>query len=196
MIGWACTRGFFRYNKQMRKKWKVHTSKTVYQNPFFRVIEKDLERPDGTISTYYIVDRGGRFSIVIPLFPDGTTLLVGQYRPSTSFYSWEFPMGQVKGKTPLGMAKQELLEETGYRAKEWKFVGSYFIGQGHTSQEAFVYTARTLHEGKARPEEGEFLKTKRVPIAGMRSMIKDGIIKDGPTIAAYQLYQMQSGVSR
>lgn len=181
----------------MNKHWKVHSSKTVYENPFYRVIEKDIERPDGIMSTYYVVDRGGSFSIIIPVFPDGTTILVGQYRPASEFYSWEFPMGQVRGKTPLGMAKQELLEETGYTAKDWKLIGRYFVGQGHTSQEAFVYTARTLHKGKAQPEEGEFLQLKRIPLATMNRLVKNGTVKDGPSIAAYQAYQIQeSGASR
>ena len=167
--------------------WIVRSSKTTFRNPYFSVEEQHVTRSNGTEGTYYIVDRGGPFSIVIPLFPDRTTLLVGQYRPASKLYSWEFPMGYVADVDPLTMAKQELKEETGYEAEHWKLIGRYFIGQGHTNQEAFVYRATSLTPGNAQPEEGELLEVKRVPVDEVKRLIQQGIIKDGPTIAAHSM---------
>src|SRR3989344_5284185 len=100
------------------KDWKIITSTIDYQNPFFKIFKKSLIRPDGTESTYYVLERETSFfSIVIPLTDTYETYLIGQYRVPTGQFSWEFPMGGVIGKEPLEAAQQELIEETGLRAK-------------------------------------------------------------------------------
>lgn len=168
--------------------WKTLSSKVIHENPFMKVLEYDVVRPDGSRAPYYVLDRKSPFSIIIPLEEDGSTYLVGQFRFASGYFSWEFPMGSVIGKTPLEMAKQELMEETGMTARTWKEVGSFYVGHGHTNQAAYIYTAKGLTQGKKQPEASEFLTTKKVPIDEVGRLIAERKILDGPTIAAYQLF--------
>ena len=168
--------------------WNTLDSKVIHDNPFMKVWKYDVERPDGSRASYYVLDRKSPFSIIIPCTEDGSTYLVGQYRFASRYFSWEFPMGSVIGKTPLEMAKQELWEETGMTATIWKEIGSFFVGHGHTNQVAYIYTAHGLTQGKKQPEAGEFLTTKKVLIDEVGKRIAQGKILDGPTIAAYQLF--------
>lgn len=160
-----------------------------YENPYFKILKHELKRPNGKIKPYWTVSRFEDFSVVIPIFPENRTILVGQYRPPVGQYSWEFPMGQVIGKNPLEMAKQELIEETGIRAQKWQKIGHFWLAPGHHEQEVHVYIARNLTEGKSDPGETEVLKIKKLKISEIGKMIESGKIKDGPTIAAFHLVE-------
>ena len=169
--------------------FKVISSKEEYENPFFKIIKHKVKRPNGSTSPYWTVSRYSDFSIIIPMFKDESTLLVGQYRLPVGEYSWEFPMGQVLGKNPIETAKQELKEETGLTADKWEKIAHYFLAPGHHEQEVDIYLAKNLTQGKSEPEENEFLETKKVKIKEVGEMIKDGKIKDGPTIVAYHFLE-------
>lgn len=180
----------------MKKKhgYQVVSSKVDYENPFMIVHRQEVIRPDGKTKPYWVLDRGGDFSIIIPLFPDNTTMLVGQYRVPTGKYLWEFSMGMVKNATPLGTAKQELREETGLRAKNWTKVGVFYLAPGFSGQRSHVYVAQEITEGKSEPEEDEYISTKRLPLMKVKEMIKNGDIADGPTIIAFHLFEQKSVV--
>lgn len=169
--------------------FKVLSSISEYENPYFKAIRYQVERPNGVRKPFWTVSKYDDFSVIIPIFPDGNTILVGQYRISVRFYSWEFPMGQVRGKSPLQMAKQELIEETGIRAKVFKKIGNYHLASGLIDQEVHVYIARDLEEGKSEPEEDEFIKIRKVKAREVGKMIDSGMIKDGPTIVAFHFLE-------
>lgn len=176
--------------KNNQKAWQIVTSSEIHKNPFMRLVRHDVVRPGGRIAPYYVVERPA-FSVIIPLTNDGKTLLVGQHRFAVNYFSWEFPMGSVKGKNPLETAKQELKEETGYKASRWSNVGEWFIGPGHTNQIATVFLAQELKAGIPTPETGEFLSIKEARFSEVKDFIIDGTIKDGPTLTAYQLFSLR-----
>ena len=169
--------------------FKVLSSVTEYENPFFKAIKHQVERPNGLVKPYWTISRRGDFSVIIPIFPNNDTVLVGQYRISVGAYSWEFPMGQVRGKDAIQTAKQELHEETGIRAKTWKKIGHYHLAPGHHEQEVHIFIARNLTQGESEPEENEFLKIRKLKINEVGRMIENGKIKDGPTIVAFHFLE-------
>src|SRR6476469_7876405 len=100
------------------------TTRTVYQNPSMRVPEDTCARSDGVIDTYGVIDKDD-FAIVIAE-SDGAFHLVEQFRYAIGRRSWEFPMGTWPAGhsgTIAELARQELLEETGVRAANWRHVG-------------------------------------------------------------------------
>lgn len=143
-----------------------------------------MQYPDGRERDYFVLDRKNDFSIVIPLFDDNSTFLVGQYRVPIRLFSWEFAMGTVDGKNPLEVAIQELQEETGLVAEEFIQIGEFYVAPGYAKQKAHVFVAKTLTQGDSSPEPFEDLSLKKVPIEAVTDMIKNGTIKDGPTIVA------------
>lgn len=168
-----------------KQDYRVISQKKEYENPFMVVSKYEVEYQDGSTKPYWVLDRKGDFSIIVPIFPDNTTLLVGQWRVSSNHYSWEFPMGSVTGAIPLDTAMQELSEETGYKAKKWKNIGSFYVANGHTGQKAYVFIAKNLLMGISHPEESELLEVRRMELKSVKKMIEAGTIKDGPTIVAY-----------
>ena len=160
-----------------------------YKNPFMQIYRQEVVRPDGAQKPYWVLDRKGDFSVIIPIFSDQTTMLVGQYRVPTKKYLWEFPMGMVEGASPLVTAKEELRQETGLRAKQWEKVGYFYLAPGFSAQRSFIYVAKDITVGKNEPEEDEYIDVKRMPLENVKQMIKKGKIADGPTIIAFHLLE-------
>src|SRR5271166_2338859 len=106
---------------------KVLTSRISYQGPVFSVTTDEVEEPGGVRARRDVVRHSG--SIVVLAVEDqarGTkaaqprVLLERQYRHAAQSMMWELPAGRIDdGETALTAAKRELLEETGYSARQW-----------------------------------------------------------------------------
>lgn len=173
----------------LQARWKTTSTRVVYKNPYMRIKKDMVTRSNGLTKPFYVLDRNGPFSIIIPVKNKNTTYIVGQYRYAAKYYSWEFPMGYVRKKTLLEMAKIELKQEVGLTASKWKKIGDFFVANGHSSQQSHVFIAQDLRQGYPEPEEGEFLTVRKIKFRELEKMISEKIILDGPTITAYYLYR-------
>ena len=72
--------------------------------------------PNGDEGDYAVVE-GPSSVMIVPRFPDRTTVLVRQWRYPWGECSWEVPAGTLEvGEDPLVCAHRELMEEAGLRA--------------------------------------------------------------------------------
>lgn len=168
-------------------------SRTAYRNPWMSIREDTLVLADGSTGIYGIVDRDD-YAVVIPE-QDGGFHLVEQFRHAVGRRSWEFPMGgwsPGKSGPPQDLARQELLEETGFTAATWRRLGSRMHGStGFCSQGFAVWHATDLTAGQPDREITEAdMEQAFVTEAEFRRMIADGRIFDAPTIAAYALLRL------
>jgi ADP-ribose pyrophosphatase len=93
--------------------------KTVFSTPWFQVLEAPA-RNGG--SPHYAI-QSADFAVVVALTSKGDLLLVRQFRHAVGGMTLELPAGHVeKGETPEQAARKELLEETGYAAKNLTLV--------------------------------------------------------------------------
>ena len=171
--------------------WKIKSSKSVYKNRWMEVTEDVVESDSGKEMTFGIV-RKKPFALIIPW--DGKYFtLVKQYRPAVEVYTLEFPAGHFEHSSIEETAKKELEEETGLRAEKIIEVGDFFLGPGHHSQICHVFLATELTEDKQNLEEWEEgLEVIKVTAEELKQMIKDGEIKDGPSIAAFGMMLAQN----
>jgi ADP-ribose pyrophosphatase len=167
-----------------RYGFKITSMVLEHENPFFTVHKYEVNLPSGGAAPFWIVEQND-FPVVIPLFKDKTTVLVGQYRVSADYYSWEFPMGAASSEDMVEDGKRELQEETGYTAKDWRHIGDIYVAPGRSNMKGIIYIAENLVQGLAQPEGVEFLQTKRLSIPEVGKMIESGTIMDGSTIVAY-----------
>ena len=165
--------------------YKILSSKIEYKNPYMKVHKKHIRYANNAHGTYWVMDRPGDCAIAIPLYSPTETVLVGQERITVKRFSWEFPMGSVKGENGLVAAKQELREETGLVGKKWQKIGEFYLANGYSSQKGVVFVVEELEQYKREPERHEFLTLQRTKIKDIHKMILDGTIKDGPTITAF-----------
>jgi len=166
-----------------RNPWKTLKQTVRYENPWFRVREDEVIRPDGKPGIYGVVET--RIATgVVALTEANEVVLVGQYRYPTEQYSWEIIEGGAEeGELPLEAIKRELKEEAGLIANSWQQLGPEVqLSNCISSELAVFFIARDLTETEASPDGTEVLQTKTVSFDECMSLVESGEINDAMSI--------------
>jgi ADP-ribose pyrophosphatase len=157
-------------------------SKTAYRGRLLHVREDRVRLPDGSESRReYIVHP---VAAVMLAMPDAASVLMErQYRYALRQHVYELPAGKIDpGEDALATAKRELLEETGYVAREWRHLLTTYPVVGYSDERIELYLARGLeHVGHAL-DEGEFLDVFVLPLEEALAWVKSGRIVEAKTI--------------
>ena len=171
-------------NHQTGNPWKTLSTSRIYQNPWFDVREDQVLRPDGDPGTYGVVSAARTATGILPLWPDGTLTLVGQYRYAIREYSWEIPEGGGNpADDPESIARRELLEETGIQAESWEYMGRIHTSNCFVDEVCHLFLATQLTEGTPLPDAVEVLSTRRESFETVLEMALDGRITDSISVA-------------
>jgi ADP-ribose pyrophosphatase len=175
--------------KPAKKNAKVLESEVVYKGRVFELRHERVAEPDGVVTVRDIVVHPGSV-VVLPVFPDGTVLLVRQYRHAAGRYLWELVAGSLDkpGEPVAAAAKRELIEEAGYTARRWRKLLDYFPSPGLLSECMHIFLATGLTAGTAQPEDDERIEPKRFRWAEIERMIRNGTIVDGKSVAGLLYY--------
>lgn len=164
--------------------WQTTGTRIPYENPWLRVREDDVVRPDGTPGTYGLVELAHPAVWVVPLTEADEVVLVSVDRYTVG-PSVEVPSGGTDGQDPVVAAQRELLEETGYTARELVEVGSLnsLNGVCRAPGTVLLATGLTASEATGHAEEG-ITEVRLVPFAEVMTMIARREITDGESAAA------------
>lgn len=174
------------------------SSRIAYENPWTRVREDIIRRPNGKDGLYGVVERG-QFVVILPLgeTEDGrrTVTLVNQYRYPIGKRLWELPMGMWEHRpdaAPEALAAGELQEETGLIAKTLHHAGVMYQGAGFTTQKGHVYLAAGLTQGPcAREETEQDMTCHTLLLEEVEEMIRKNEITCMVTLSAFGLLRAQ-----
>jgi ADP-ribose pyrophosphatase len=167
-----------------RGPWTVTSKAKVFENPYIELHTYDGIRPDGAPGVYGVMSPKNHAILILPVFADGTTMLVGQHRFPLDNYSWEIPEGgSPKSVPPLDGAKRELKEETGLTAQHWREILQAETSNSVTDEQAFGFLAWDLAEGEQELEGTEVIERKRLPFLAGLGMAVSGEIRDLPSVA-------------
>jgi 8-oxo-dGTP pyrophosphatase MutT (NUDIX family) len=168
---------------------RMLASGVVYEDNWMRLRRDDIERRDGARGTYAFVEKRD-FALVIPAERGGFHL-VEEYRYPVGRRTWSFPQGgwpHGEGGRPDELARLELEQETGLRARELTRLGCLHTAHGLTDQAGHSYLATGLEPGPPdREAEEQDMSQAWVPRARFEEMIREGLITDDATVAAYAL---------
>jgi len=155
----------------------------VFAGKLLKVHRDRVRLPDGTEGAREYIRHPGAVAMVA-LFADGRVLLERQFRYPLRRVFIEIPAGKLEaGEDPLETGKRELLEETGYVAKEWRRLGIIHNAIGYSDEVIEIWLARGLERRAQALAEGEFLEVFSVPLAEAQAMARDGRITDVKSIA-------------
>ena len=157
-------------------------SALVYDGGFIKVRKDHAALPDGKVHTReYIVHPGA--VAVLALQDNGKLILERQFRYAPRREFFEIPAGKIdQGEDILVCGKRELLEETGYTAREWTHLGTAWPGIGYSDERIEYFLARGLsHEG-SQLDEGELLEIFELSVEEALEWARVGKINDSKTI--------------
>jgi ADP-ribose pyrophosphatase len=153
---------------------------------FLHAFRDEVRLPDGsTTQREYIVHPGA--VAIVPLLEgeDGAPLLVleRQYRYPVGRAIIEFPAGKIDpGEDTWACARRELLEETGYTARQWARVGVLHPVVAYSTEFIELWFARDLAPGRRKLDEGEFLEVFTATPAQLLQWCRDGQVTDAKTL--------------
>jgi ADP-ribose diphosphatase len=164
--------------------WQTRSSRVVYQNPWIRVDENQVELPDGRTTVYGVV-RCGECVGVLPFLDAETVVLIRQYRYVARGVYWEMPTGGVHPGESLEVAAQrELGEEIGYQAARLTPLVSYHTSKSVVDEVAHLFYGEMLTPVVTPGDATEFIEVRPVPFAEALRMVESGEIKDSMTVIA------------
>jgi len=163
---------------------KQLSSQRVYDGRLLQVYVDDVQLPDKSESTRDWIKHPGA-SAIVPVFKDGTIMLLKQYRYPPRKVFIEVPAGKLdEGEPPVVTAKRELLEETGFECSSIEGAGSFFPAIGYADEEIFVFVAWDLEQKLKNVDDDEFVVNHKVTFAAALEMIASGEISDAKTICS------------
>ena len=144
-----------------------------------------VRQPDGQETTREYVRHQGAV-VVIPILDNGELILERQFRYPLRRVFLEFPAGKIdEGEDILTTGKRELLEETGYTASDWRYLGVLHPCIGYSDERIEIFVARGLRrESGQQLDHGEFLELLTMDLDSAIAAVRRGEITDGKTITA------------
>lgn len=164
----------------------------LYQNPWIRLIQDDVQRGSGQPFQYTFVE-GNDFVIVVPVLDDGRLLMVRQHRYPINAFTWEFPAGNIdEQEMPIDAATRELAEETGKQPQNITYLGEMRELIGFTKQHGHVFAATGLTEADIAVADDEIASSMAFSVQELQTKIKEGRINDALTTAVLYRYLLLS----
>ena len=164
------------------KKHSRRVERTLlHRGPKFDVEVVSALGRDGKPIARPIVRHPGSV-IILPLLREGSdqrVVLIACWRVTTESRIIELPAGtREKGEEPLSCAARELEEETGYRARNLKELGTLLTAPGLTDERMHAYVATGLTHVGQRLEVDEEIEVLPTPAGEALAMATDGRIQD------------------
>lgn len=150
------------------------------------VREDRVRLPNGLeLDDFHVVEYPD-WACVLCITSNEEIVLVEQYRHGIGRSSIELPAGAVDdGEDPLVGARRELLEETGYQAHDWKYLGKCAPNPGKQTSFAHLFVAseaKRIADQELDPTES--IRIHLVDCADVLKMAADGRIAHGIHLAA------------
>jgi ADP-ribose pyrophosphatase len=154
----------------------------ILKGKFLHAMRDTVGLPDGTqASREYVIHPGA--VMIVAQCDDGSLVLERQYRYPVQAVMVEFPAGKLDpGEDSLACAQRELLEETGYTAREWARAGVLHPVISYSTEFIDIWFARGLTPGPRQLDAGEFLDVFTATPAELLAWCASGQVTDAKTL--------------
>ena len=160
------------------------SSEEIYKGKIVHLFCDTVRLPNGKEATREVIRHVGA-AAVVPLTDEGDVILVRQYRYPFSQVMLEIPAGKLDiGEDPIDCAKRELIEETGYDAKELVYLGAFYPSVAMLNEVIHLFLAKNMTLCETNLDEDEFLHVEQRPLGEVVEAVMRGEIPDGKTQTA------------
>jgi 8-oxo-dGDP phosphatase len=171
--------------------WPVVSSAELTRSRLVTVRSDEVRTPENQLAERDVVVHPGAVA-ALALDAADRILMIRQYRHPVGRLLWEIPAGlrDVAGEDPWVTAQRELIEETGYRARDWRILADYYSSPGFSTERLRIFLARDLDAVPAaerhfvpRDEEAHLL-LGWLPLDEAVRKVFAGELHNGPAILA------------
>ncbi|WP_339099317.1 GDP-mannose pyrophosphatase NudK [Yersinia enterocolitica] len=148
-----------------------------------------------------VYDRGNGATILLYNRPNGTVLLINQFRMPTYVNGnpdgmlLETCAGLLDNDSPEECIRREAMEETGYQVDNVQKLFEAYMSPGGVTEIVHFFAAEYHVAQKVTDDVGvedEVIEVVELPFTEAIAMIADGRIKDGKTIMLLQYAQIHN----
>ena len=175
---------------------RVHQEELL-RGRFLHAFRDTVRLPNQNLATReYVVHPGA--VMVIPMLdtPEGLRLVMErQFRYPVGQVMTEFPAGKLDpGEDPWLCAQRELLEETGYTARQWARAGVLHPVIAYSTEVIEIWFAKDLSLGERQLDTDEFLDVFTASPTELMAACQQGLLTDAKTLTGLLwLQNVQSG---
>ncbi|KKU48409.1 MAG: Pyrophosphohydrolase related protein [Parcubacteria group bacterium GW2011_GWA2_46_9] len=161
--------------------WKIKDSVEKYKNPWLRVREDQVIRPDGKDGIFGVIEMVAGVS-VLPLDDEGFIYLTKEFHYAVERDTIEVVSGGIdRNEKELEAARRELKEELGIEADEWIELGTVDPFTTVINSPATMYLAKKLRFAEADPEGTERIHVMKIKLVDALNMVMESKITHGPS---------------
>lgn len=163
----------------------------IYEGKVIHVVKDEVVLDDNTQAYREVVLHNGGVCIALK-DQEGYYYMVRQYRYALGKEMLEFPAGKIeKGEIPFDAVKREVVEETGFSAKDIKEFGPIIPTCGYCSEKIYLYYGLVdTHIGQ-HFDEDERINLEKYTFSQIKEKIQNNEIDDSKTIALMYRIQLE-----
>lgn len=174
------------------RPWPLIATRNLGSYRVFNLRANQSQDPrSGKVHEFFAIDSVDWVHI-LPLTPAREVVMIRQFRHGIQDLTLEIPGGLVDpGLTPETAARKELLEETGYAAREVIPLGWVHPQPAVFSNRCWAYAALDAVPAEAaQPEETEDIEILTVPWERISYWIRQGKITNAMVVTSFYLYDL------
>lgn len=159
-------------------------AETVFQGHLLHVRRDRVRLPNGNeTGREYIVHPGA--VLIVPVLDDGRLVFERQFRYPLRQSFIELPAGKIDPNEDILLTGQrELLEETGYSARAWRYLAALHPCIGYSNEIIHLFLATGLSAGTHQRDEDESLEVFSMTLVEAMDAMRSGKITDAKTMIA------------
>jgi len=169
--------------------FKRVANRKSYKSKIFELEFRDYQDKSGRIHKDLAILNSEDAANVIALTPNYEVIMIRQFRYGVEEMTIEVPGGLLEsGEDPMISVKRELLEETGYSASNWIYLGKVFsnpVFQNNYIHHFFATSAVQTSSQALDPEED--ITVIHMPVDEMIEKFTNGFFKNPHTVTAINL---------
>ena len=159
----------------------------LHQGRVFSLTRENITLDNGATIDIDIIRHPGA-SAIVAVSDDNKVVLIKQYRHAVGGYIWEIPAGTLNPQeSPLACANRELIEETGFSARNWQKLGEITPVPGYSDERIHLFLAKELSPAVQKLDHDEMLNVHPVPFEEAIEMIHSGKIQDAKSITGLMM---------
>lgn len=165
---------------------KTIQSNVIFKNPWIELYQDKIETRNGNTMDYTWYEASD-VVVIVPFLDSDTLIMIRQYRYPLRKILLEFPAGHIENDEDMKeAAKRELLEETGYLAKEIQYIYTYHPSVSKSRQLVHIFKGEGLMENESKHDSTEdIISVDTVSIIELKDMIRKRKIESAGTLLAY-----------